>query len=313
MENSSTLKTKSKLGRGMASLIPSGPSADILREKMGQWAPAETPKEELKIAEPIFTNHLEIEIAEIIENDFQPRKIFKEKEMEELCNSIKENGIIQPLIVMKLDDGYRLIAGERRFRAAKKAGLTKVPVVVKNATDRDRLVIALVENIQRSDLNCVEEALAYYQLMEEFKITQEDVSKKVGKDRSTVANFLRILKLPRQVIDLLQRDFLSFGHAKILASIREEEKIIRFSQEVIEKQLSVRELELLIKKPMKPAVEGNPFFNQKLDDLKNQLEGKTGLHFGVKSNAKGAGSISIKFNNEAEFNDIFAFLMRGRS
>jgi ParB family chromosome partitioning protein len=159
-----------------------------------------------------------VDVSAIKTNPNQPRKIFKEKDLEELAESIKENGIIQPLVVAELENGqFELIAGERRLRAAKKAGLEQVPVVVKRATDREKMIMSIIENVQRADLNCVEEALAYYQLMNEYKLTQEDVAKKLGKERSTVANFLRILNLPRPVIDLLQKEMLSFGHAKILA------------------------------------------------------------------------------------------------
>ena len=165
-----------------------------------------------------------VDVNSIKTNPNQPRKIFKEKDLEELAESIKENGIIQPLIVAELENGhYELVAGERRLRAAKKIGLEQVPVVVKKATEREKMIMSIIENVQRSDLNCVEEALAYYQLMNEYKLTQEDVAKKLGKERSTVANFLRVLNLPRPVIDLLQKEILSFGHAKILASVKERD------------------------------------------------------------------------------------------
>ncbi|WP_127715489.1 ParB/RepB/Spo0J family partition protein [Halobacteriovorax sp. HLS] len=252
-----------------------------------------------------------IEISQIKTNPNQPRKIFKDKELEELSNSIKENGVIQPVIVVQTDNGFELVAGERRLRASKLAGLTKIPVVVKRATDREKMIMAIIENVQRSDLNCVEEALAYYQLMDEYKLTQEEVGKKLGKERSTVANFLRILKLPRDVIELLQKELLSFGHAKVLASEKDRERAIRFANLAVRENLSVRELEKQLKKKLsvKADKETNPFFDEKLDGLKQKLENKTGFHFNINSKKNGGGEVSLKFSNEAEFNDIFEYLM----
>ncbi len=181
---------------------------------------------------------LMVAISAIKTNPNQPRKIFKDKELEELSESIKENGIIQPLTVAELENGeFELIAGERRLRAAKKAGYEQVPVVIKRATEREKMIMSIIENVQRSDLNCVEEALAYYQLMNEYKLTQEDVAKKLGKERSTIANFLRILNLPRPVIDLLQKEVLSFGHAKVLAAVKEREDLELLKKQAMSKFL----------------------------------------------------------------------------
>jgi ParB family chromosome partitioning protein len=215
--------------------------------------------------------------------------------------------------VAELDNGqYELIAGERRLRAAKKAGLNQVPVVVKRATEREKMIMSIIENVQRSDLNCVEEALAYYQLMNEYKLTQEDVAKKLGKERSTVANFLRILNLPRPVIDLLQKEMLSFGHAKILAAVKEREDAIRLANEAVVNGWSVRDLEngIKAKKPSKEkATRKNPFFDEKLDQFRKTLEQKTGYHFAINSGKNGSGNVVLKFSNEAEFNDIYEFLL----
>jgi ParB family chromosome partitioning protein len=193
------------------------------------------------------TGSLMVPIEKVKANKDQPRKIFKDKEISELSSSIKENGIIQPLVVTQNDKNFLLISGERRLRAARLAGLDMVPVVIKKVTKKDQAAMAIIENVQRSDLNCVEEALAYFQLMNDFSLTQEEVAKKIGKDRSTIANFLRILKLPREVIKMLQRDELSFGHAKVLAAVKDDEKALRLSREVVKDSLSVRELEKLIK------------------------------------------------------------------
>jgi len=300
------MATQVKLGKGIASLIQDTPVAAqqaAIKAKL-----EEKPKKEM-LADG---NALMIDIASIRMNSHQPRKIFKEKELEELSESIKENGIIQPLIVIKDEDGFELIAGERRLRAAKKAGLTQVPAILKRATDREKMVMAIIENVQRSDLNCIEEALAYYQLMEEFKLTQEEVAKKIGKERSTIANFLRVLKLPRVVIELIQKDLLSFGHAKVLAAIQDRDLVINLVSEAAQKQLSVRETEELAKKGKSRSKTKArlTFLDDKLDQFRQKLEQTTGYHFNLKSKNNGSGAITIKFNNEAEFNDIYEFLLK---
>jgi ParB family chromosome partitioning protein len=293
-------KNKIQLGKGMAALLGNNPGT------FTDPAP-EAPK-----APVIETQPLLVDIEKITANKGQPRKIFKEKELLELADSIRENGIIQPLIVVEKEGMFEIVAGERRFRASKLAGLTKVPVVIKRATKKDVLVMSIIENVQRSDLNCVEEALAYFQLMNDFELTQEEVAKKVGKERSTVANFLRILKLPKEVIVSLQKELLTFGHAKILGGVSDDETTKRLANEVITKGLSVRELEELAKKSKKPTKKpsDNKFMAEQYTQLRNKLEQKTGYHFDVKAKKNGAGEFVIKFSNEAEFNDIFSYLMK---
>lgn len=301
-------KNKPQLGKGMAALLGGNPSAFADRTPSETSAPLEA-KKEIQIE----TRPMLVDIEKITANKAQPRKIFKEKELLELSESIKENGVIQPILVIEKDGVFEIVAGERRFRASKLAGLSKVPVIVKRATKKDILVMSIIENVQRSDLNCVEEALAYFQLMNEFELTQEEVAKKIGKERSTVANFLRILKLPKEVIVSLQKDLLSFGHAKILVGINDDEAVKRLANEVIANGLSVRELEELAKKTKKPtkkAGSDNKFIAEQYTQLKNKLEQKTGYHFNVKAKKNGAGEITIKFSNEAEFNDIFSYLMK---
>lgn len=299
-------KTKPQLGRGMAALLGNSPTA--YADSPEKAAPIE-PKREIQLE----TQPMLVDVDKIITNKAQPRKIFKEKELLELAESIKENGVIQPILVIEKDGAFEIVAGERRYRASRLAGLTKVPVIVKRATKKDVLVMSIIENVQRSDLNCVEEALAYFQLMNEFELTQEEVAKKIGKERSTIANFLRILKLPKDVIVSLQKDLLSFGHAKILVGINDDESVKRLANEVIAKGLSVRELEELAKKNKKSAKASgaeNKFIVEQYAQLKNKLEQKTGYHFDVKAKKNGAGEITIKFSNEAEFNDIFSYLMK---
>lgn len=303
-----TIKQKPQLGKGMAALLGGGPigaSAERTAHPVSQ-APLET--RTVVDHQPML-----VPLDRIATNKAQPRKIFKEKELLELAESIKENGVIQPLIVSEAVEGmFDLIAGERRLRAAKLAGLERVPVLIKRATKKDHVVMSIIENVQRSDLNCVEEGLAYFQLMNEFGLTQEEVAKKVGKERSTVANFLRLLKLPKDVIILLNKEQLSFGHGKVLVGISDDELVKRLANEAAIKQLSVRELEELIKltKKSPKAKEGRDLTADRYDQLKDRLEKKTGFHFAVKSKKNGAGSITIKFSNEAEFNDVFGYLMK---
>lgn len=295
-------KNKIQLGKGMAALLGNNPGG------YSDSAPIEPAKKEVQVE----THPMLVDVDKIVANRGQPRKIFKEKDLLELSESIKENGVIQPLIVIEKEGMFEIVAGERRFRASKLAGLNKVPVIVKRATKKDVLVMSIIENVQRSDLNCVEEALAYFQLMNEFELTQEEVAKKIGKERSTIANFLRILKLPKDVIVPLQKELLSFGHAKILVGVNDDEVVKRLANEVIAKNLSVRELEELAKKSKKPSKKANEnkFIAEQYNQLRNKLEQKTGYHFQLKGKKNGAGEIAIKFSNEAEFNDIFAYLMK---
>tara|TARA_B100001971_G_scaffold213155_1_gene245626 strand:+ start:225140 stop:226039 length:900 start_codon:yes stop_codon:yes gene_type:complete len=298
MNKQNTTKGKSALGKGMGALLGSSASTSSAASKATENKPS-------------ASGAMLVPISMVQGNKEQPRKIFKDQDLQELSQSIKENGIIQPITVSEQDGKFIVIAGERRLRAARLAGLESVPVLVKKATQKETLVMAIIENVQRSDLNCVEEALAYYKLMNEFELTQEEVAKKIGKERSTIANFLRILKLPREVIQLLQKEELSFGHAKVLAALKNDDKAKNLAHQAVQESWSVRELEKNIKKhrPTKER-QSNKFFDEKLDGLKNKLEQRTGYQFQLKTNPKGAGTISIKFSNEAEFNDIFEYLVK---
>lgn len=297
---------KVALGKGIASLIQETPN-ELLKAKLA---------EKDLIEKEVETNPSTVAINTIEPNPNQPRKIFKEKELQELSLSIKENGILQPLIVTKTKEGFELIAGERRLRAAKLAGLTHVPVIIKRATEKDKMVLAVIENIQRSDLNCVEEAIAYFQLMNEYHLTQEQLAKQLGKERSTVANFLRILKLPRTVVDMLQKELLSFGHGKVLSGEKDKDLALKFAEAAIKDNLSVRELEELMKKGFKEEKVKNKSKNNNNDDEMEQfadnLMKQTGYHFAIKSKKNGTGQIVIHYNNEEEFNGVYEYLMQGK-
>ena len=186
-------------------------------------------------------------------NPFQPRREFDEQALEELSQSIRESGLIQPLVVRKTSEGFQLIAGERRLRASKRAGLKQIPVVVRQTTDRESLELALIENVQRQDLNCIDEALAYFQLSQEFSLAQEEIAQKVGKDRSTVSNTMRLLRLPEEIIDDLKSGILSYGHGKALLSIEDNAARLKIRNDVKERHASVRETELLVQRHKEQA------------------------------------------------------------
>ncbi len=215
------MSAKKVLGRGLGALIP-------------------------QKQESTSSGLAEVSIEKITANPYQPRKTFNEASIEEMARSVREHGIVQPLLVTRQGDKFRLIAGERRFRAAKKAGLTTVPVVIKElAHEGDLLQIALIENIQREDLNPMEEAVAYEQLHQEFGLTQEEISKKVGKERSTVANFLRLLRLPEKVKKRVAAGELSMGHARALLAVDSAKKQEVLAERVVRRNLNVRQTELL--------------------------------------------------------------------
>ena len=218
------MNQKKVLGRGLGALIPQR---------------AENPRS-------LAAGLAHIPIAQIQPNPLQPRKTFNEASIEELARSVREHGIVQPIVVTRSGDRYKIIAGERRFRAAQKAGLSHIPAVIKEMLlDGDALQIALIENIQREDLNPMEEAHAYFQLHEDFGLTQEEISKRVGKERSTVANFLRLLKLPDSVKKLLAGGRLSMGHARALLAVESARKQEQLAERVVRRNLNVRQTETL--------------------------------------------------------------------
>lgn len=244
------------LGKGLGALLSSAAPAQPVASTSGSGAtafdavqPAPTTASAPNVETPNKDRHPGISLAhvdDIVENQFQPRRQFDERALQELSDSIKTNGIIQPLIVRKVSSGYELIAGERRLRAAKKAGLNYVPIVIRKSTDKESLELALVENIQRQDLNCVDEALAYSQLMEDFSLTQEEAAKRVGKERATVANSIRLLKLPDAVLEDLRSGALTPGHGKALLALDDNENRLKVRLEIHDRKLSVRETEQLV-------------------------------------------------------------------
>jgi ParB family chromosome partitioning protein len=284
---------KKVLGRGLGALIP-----------QRQEAPAESHATQ---------GLAEIPISQIQPNPFQPRKTFNEASIDELARSVRQHGIVQPLVVTRAGDKYKLIAGERRFRAAQKAGLTTVPVLIKEMmAEGDALQIALIENIQREDLNPIEEAMAYHQLHDDFQLTQEEISRRVGKERSTVANFLRLLKLPDPVKKLLASGQLSMGHARALLAIESPKKQEQLADRVVRKNLNVRQTEMLAsesspKTAEKKEKEKDVFTRDAEDKLQRTLRTKVEI-----DRRRRGGVIHIRYGSEDELIRVVDELMGRR-
>ncbi len=243
----------------------------------------------------------------------QPRKTFNDEKMEELVASIKEKGVIQPLVVRRVDDFYQIIAGERRWRAAQKAGLTEVPVTIQDVSEDWALEIALIENIQREDLNAIEEAEAYKHLIENFDLAQEDVAKRVGKSRSAVTNSLRLLRLPESIREDVLEQKLTMGHARCLLSLDSDEDMVEARDQVVKKKLSVRATESLVKK-IKTVVDPSGKEKTKeikidpeLNHLEDILKKNLGTQVKIKTKGKG-GKIEISFYDNTELQRILDYM-----
>lgn len=251
----------------------------------------------------------EIAITACRPNPYQPRKTFNTDAIEELKESILEYGIIQPLIARKSIKGYEIVVGERRFRAAKEAGLEKVPVVVKELTDEKMMELALLENLQREDLTPIEEAHAYANLMGELKITQEELSKRLGKSRSHIANIIRLLSLPEQVIAYINNGELSMGHGRALLGLKEKDKIIPFVNKIRQQKLNVRQVEQLIMQlNEKPAIKKEKlkkdiFLQERESILRDRLGTGVNIHRG-----KRKGKIEIEFYTDDDLERIIEVL-----
>jgi len=248
-------------------------------------------------------------IEEIFPNRSQPRKHFDESKLQELAESIKEKGILEPLIVRRTEQGYELIIGERRWRAAQKAGLKEVPVLVKEAERREALEISLIENLQREDLNPIEEAEAFKQLIEEFHISQEELSKRIGKDRTTVTNTLRLLKLPLEVRDHLLQNHITSGHARAILSLENKERQKELCVLIMKRGLSVREAEAIAKKwsekakkPVGPAKKKGDLESQ-LSSLQDSMRKYLGTKVHISQKGK-RGKIEIEYYSHEDLERI---------
>lgn len=238
-----------------------------------------------------------LRIMEIEPNHDQPRKDFDEKSLSELAESIEQHGVLQPLVVRPLANGsYQLVAGERRWRAARIAGLTEVPVVIKELTDEEVIEIAMIENLQREDLNPLEEALGYRYMMDELNITQEQTAEKVGKSRPAVANALRLLKLPNEIQDMVKNNLISPGHARALLGFDSEDMIVQTAKMIIKEDLSVREVENLVKKSKKiPKVAKQQKRDKFFSEVEIALVENLGRKVKIKEAKQDAGVLEIEF------------------
>jgi ParB family chromosome partitioning protein len=271
------------LGRGLSALIPDVP------------APSAAPS-----ARP-----LEVDVDLLRPNPFQPRLAMDDGKIEELARSMRANGIIQPIVVRKTDSGYDIIAGERRWRASQRAGLLKVPIVVRDIPEDRLLAAALIENLQREDLNPMEEAQAYRRLADEFHLTQEQIADAVGKDRSSVANLVRLLKLPHEVRESVAAGTIAMGHARAILGLPDETAQLRIGREVVAKQLSVRETEVLVKKTLQPAPEREePQKDVHTRAAEDRLRFALGTPVRILRKRTG-GRIEVDFKNEDELQRIY--------
>lgn len=247
-----------------------------------------------------------LRIMEIEPNRDQPRKDFDEKSLSELAESIEQHGVLQPLVVRPLTSGgYQLVAGERRWRAARIAGLTEVPVVIKELTDEEVIEIAMIENLQREDLNPLEEALGYRYMMDELNITQEQAAEKVGKSRPAVANAIRLLRLPDEVQEMVKNNLISPGHARALLGFESQELIIQTAKRIVKEDLSVREVETLVKNSQKtPKVPKQQKRDKFFSEVELALVENLGRKVKIKESKKGAGVLEIEFFDKDDLESL---------
>lgn len=289
---------KRGLGRGLEAILQS-PETDITSEDIaGNY---------------VVGAIAEIDIDKIETNPFQPRNDFDEMSLRELAASIKAQGVIQPVTVRKMGfDQYQLISGERRLRASKMAGLTSIPVFIRVANDEQMLEMALIENIHRENLNAIEVAISYQRLMEECQITQEQLSEKVGKGRTTISNFLRLLKLPPEVQIALRDGHISMGHARAIINVEDSVKQLVILQQIIEKELNVRQVEKLVRDLSAPAAQKTKTPVQLVPtafkDQAKAIASKLGAKVDIKRNAKGKGQLIIAFDNDGQLTSLLGRL-----
>ena len=306
------MPTKKGLGRGLNQLIPTG---DETRTK-SKSTPGETTKTITKevVKEVVKEVEQKVKITQIEPNKSQPRKQFDEDALQELADSIKQYGVLEPLIVTKKGKFYEIIAGERRWRAARLAGVKEVPVVIREYTDREIMEISLIENIQREDLNPIEEALAYESLINEYSLTQEEVAEKVSNNRSTIANSLRLLKLCDEVRQMIIEDKLTTGHARALIPIEDAELQTEAANFIFDNKLSVRDTEIYIKKLLSIPKESKEnivatndlsiFYN----DIESRLKDILGAKIAIKSKNNDKGKIEINYYSQDELERITEML-----
>ncbi len=296
---------KKGLGRGIDSLIPTNNATDSQKKKESKTVVKEVVKEVIKeVKVPADTM---LKISDIEPNRNQPRKKFDKQALEELADSIKQFGLIQPIVVQKKDDYYEIIAGERRWRAAKLAKLKEVPVIIKEYSPQEVMEIALIENIQRKDLNPIEEALAYKSLIDEYNLKQEELAKRVSKSRTAITNSMRLLKLSQEVQQMLIDDEISMGHARALLALEHEELQLDAANTIVEKGLSVRDTEKLVKSILNPKQAKLPIPSSEdavYHKLSDQLKEILGTKVTINHKKGGKGKIEIEYYSQDELERI---------
>ena len=290
---------KKGLGKGLGALLGGDFTEDPISEEKSQ----EKKVVETKIVE--VPKEICLKLSLIEPNKEQPRKEFDPEQLEELAESIRQYGVLQPIMVQKKGELYEIIAGERRWRAAKIAGLKEIPVIIREFDKQKKMEISLIENVQRSDLNPIEEARAYKQLIDEFGLKQEEIAERVSKNRATIANSLRLLKLEPRIQELLIQGIISNGHARALLAIEDMEQQYAAAELIVKNGLSVREVEKLVKSLLKPAKEKQPKKEEKdlsfiFQDLEERMKSIMGTKVMIHRKDKSKGRIEIEYYSEAE-------------
>lgn len=294
---------KSGLGKGLDSLIKNNSSA---KKTAAANTSSENKAEEMKSGEQMM------KINMVEPNRDQPRKKFEEDALLELADSIKQFGVLQPLLVRKRKDYYEIIAGERRWRAAKMAGVKEVPVIIKDYTEQEIVEIGLIENIQRENLNPIEEAMAFKKLLEEFNLKQDEVAERVSKSRTAVTNSMRLLKLDERVQEMIVDDMISTGHARALLAIDDKEQQYDLANKIFDEKLSVRETEKLVKEiknPKKPKMKKKVENEFVYTDLENRMKEVMGTKVNISSKGNGKGKIEIEYYSDEELERMFEMIM----
>lgn len=299
------MAVKKGLGKGLGNLIPESD-----KEAQKTKVVEKVVEKKVIVKEPAETI---VKINEVEPNKNQPRRTFDEDALLELAESIKQHGVIQPLIVKKRDKYYEIIAGERRWRAAKMAGLKEIPVVIKDLSDQEIMEVALIENIQREDLNPIEEAQAYQRLIKEYNYKQDELAERVSKSRVAVTNSMRLLKLDERVQKMIIDDMISAGHARALLAITDSEKQYTIAMKVFDEKLSVRETEKLIKnldKQVKPKVNTTPGNDFIYRDIENKLKESMGTKVIIHNKDNNKGKIEIEYYSQDDFERIVDILKK---
>lgn len=282
------------LGRGLSNLIPGN------NTKIEPTSSDVDPNSNLK----------SIKLSEIVFNPNQPRKFFSKDSILELAETIKNHGVIQPIVVIRKNDGYELVSGERRVRACKEAGFLKIPAIIKNYSEQDILEVALIENIQREDLNPIEEAMAYHQLTEKLSLKVSDVAVRLGKNRSTISNLIRLLQLPEFVKDLIKDKKLSEGHARPLLSVGDSKKVESLAQLIVDKNLTVRQVEDMVAKIMDGKSNKSPKKENtepEIVQIESKVRNKLSAKVSISHNSKvGKGKITVSYNTLEDLERILS-------